>query len=377
MRERIDAINILDDTPAEIPSLDPKLETLLEKIRKTEKKTSSPFLESLTPKHSPYAQAKHHNISNKSSPLDGKHTQKSSLLEVLKQKFGLDKSDQSKTNNTSSSEKKFERENLFDKMGSWKDFGTKGTTNMMVEENANRRASNSWFESKAQHPVNQEIESEVSDNGNVKPSFQLQSNGREQSRLSKHLASSQEKAVPESNNQDALDTSPRYRLSYSTESKRQRDKSPADVNPEGAHGSEHGSQRKKSHSNLEMEEEDNFAEQEEHHEAAPSSEYKKSSPVEGSTEYMMSQWVDEKLNGFTVYQNTVRDEHQQLTEEAFNKVTSQQWFQMARSERDEYTEVAIAARPGIKDELKLYDTTELNELRELANEKIKQVKKQK
>ena len=340
----------------------------MEKIRKTDKKGHLSGNGSLTPKHS---QNKIHIESHKSSPYDPKKDQKGSLLEVLKQKFGLENSNEnSRTNNTSSSEKKSDKDNL---VGSWKDFGAKGSSNMVAEGGARdtHKGSNSWNESKVLKPANQEmiVESDNSEPGQLPHHSHELKSGPDQSRVSRYSIGTNEKPATEKNNQEPTNASPRYRLSYSTESKRNREKSPANNEQDTTkrNEAEHTSQKKHSPSDLDIEE-GNDEEQ--------NSGSKYPLPVEGSTRYLLHQWIDQKLIGFAVFQNAAREEHDDLTEEELVKLTGRQWNQLSKSVQDEYTSFARKARPGLKDELNSFDTTDLNDLKDLADARIKKIMKQ-
>lgn len=329
MRERIESIHILDDSPSfvEHQPLDPKLETIYEKLRRSDKKPSEFSYGPVTPKKS---QNKSYIDSDKSSPFDFKNYHKAtSLLEILKQKFGMDGSEQSKPNGLFGSATKNEREN-----GNWKDVGTttpkgsfsQGTFGPGSQQYGSQRQGDACYDSRA--PANSMISSNPdqivveSENSQQGGSQDLSQNKREQ-----------DNAVE----------------NHSTMRKNSKMSTEAEAT---ASDNEH-----KEGQNIEEEEPKCFLD-------------------ENSPEFLISQWVDEKLNGFTVFQNTIRDELPECSEEAFNKQTSQRWFQLSRPERDEYTELAMSARAGIKEELKLHDTTEMTELKELANDKIRQIKRQ-
>lgn len=97
---------------------------------------------------------------------------------------------------------------------------------------------------------------------------------------------------------------------------------------------------------------------------------------ESSRENIVQQWIDQKLNGFVVFQNTLRG--QELEEiEDFNKYSSQNWVQLSKSEKDEYTTLARTRREQLKEEFRnlCQDIEDISELQVRLDQQIKKVKK--
>lgn len=98
---------------------------------------------------------------------------------------------------------------------------------------------------------------------------------------------------------------------------------------------------------------------------------------ESSRENMVQQWIDQKLNGFVVFQNTLKEQEEAEKIEDFNKYSSQHWIQLGKPEKDEYTTLAVTKREQLKEEFRnlCRDIEDISELQELLDQKIKKVKK--
>ena len=85
---------------------------------------------------------------------------------------------------------------------------------------------------------------------------------------------------------------------------------------------------------------------------------------------LIDDWLDENLNGFVVFQNTLKDQSNDAGLSA-----NDLWLQLPRPERDEYITIALMARARIKEEFKKQNIPDLFQLQELINQKISEVKK--
>ena len=102
------------------------------------------------------------------------------------------------------------------------------------------------------------------------------------------------------------------------------------------------------------------------------------SPGSGSEEQrgsLINQWIDQKVNGYLVFQNTLRDQAGQVDD--FTSYATDQWFQLSKPERDEYTVLALSIRADLKQEFKdmALSSSELSQIQQILDERIKQVKK--
>lgn len=94
-----------------------------------------------------------------------------------------------------------------------------------------------------------------------------------------------------------------------------------------------------------------------------------------SPEGLIQQWIDSKLNGYAIFQNTLRAKETDI-EDDFAKYSSQKWIQLSKAERDEYTALALTQRNELREEFKkLSATTNLSELQEMLDQRIKRIRK--
>ena len=104
-----------------------------------------------------------------------------------------------------------------------------------------------------------------------------------------------------------------------------------------------------------------------------------SSGQDNARENTVQQWIDQKLNGYIIYQNTLKDQTSFSPNiiQDFNKYSADNWFKLPKSEKDEYTALAISKRKALKDEFRdlCQDSSDLSELQEVLDQKIKKVKK--
>lgn len=108
-----------------------------------------------------------------------------------------------------------------------------------------------------------------------------------------------------------------------------------------------------------------------------SKEIGKSTPTaESSRGSLLNQWIDQKINGFLIFQNTLRDQAGPNVED-FTKYCSEKWFHLSKPERDEYTTLALKRRAELKQEFVdlTLDTSDLSQLQELLDQRIKTFKK--
>jgi len=107
-----------------------------------------------------------------------------------------------------------------------------------------------------------------------------------------------------------------------------------------------------------------------------SKEFSRSTATSDNTrDSLINQWIDQKVNGFLVFQNTLKDQTPSHTD--FARYCSDKWFHLSKAERDEYTVLALGVRSELKQEFKdmSFSTSDLSQLQQLLDERIKQVKK--
>lgn len=110
------------------------------------------------------------------------------------------------------------------------------------------------------------------------------------------------------------------------------------------------------------------------------SRYDKSSgkgKLASENEQLVSKLIDQKVNGFLIFQNTVKDQTPSKGDEDFSKQTSEKWFHMSKAERDEYSVLALKVRGELKNEFKDHceRISDIDKLQDLLEERITQVKK--
>lgn len=91
---------------------------------------------------------------------------------------------------------------------------------------------------------------------------------------------------------------------------------------------------------------------------------------------LVNQWIDQKVNGFLIFQNTLREQTEGPMED-FNKYASEKWFHLSKPERDEYSVLALNTRAELKQEFQALSesTSDINQLQELLEQRIKLLKK--
>ena len=104
----------------------------------------------------------------------------------------------------------------------------------------------------------------------------------------------------------------------------------------------------------------------------------KKSPAmsDNSRDSLINQWIDQKVNGFLIFQNTLKDQTTEHIED-FARYCSDKWFHLSKAERDEYTVSALGVRSALKQELKelALTTSDMSQLQQILDERIKLVKK--
>lgn len=303
------------------------------------------------------------------------------VLDTLRQKFRYEKSEQSKLVYRPEADRGYEKGNVYQtasdtKMNESRVLWNLGVSNQQSAAGDVYKAVSPWYEPKIDsgflRSVNQDktlLESETSDGERPRTNMEIEDDKHEQYRLPSRVHESRSEAFPYTKHQlgqrrGSLDG---YRASLSLSYSKDREKA-ANQNGKGeSHNPPAGYNEAPS-----MTQESSF--DVENSRTNMDSFEKSASIQEGTAHYFINQWVDEKLNGFSVFQNSLKSDNRQNIDE-FNKFSSQEWFKLSRLERDQYTKIAMAARPGIKEELLKYDTADLRELKEIAHQKIKQVKK--